>query len=54
MISGFNWDGGEKFFPDDGKLSDKGLTEGEIREKLGDAASDILDAKYHDGRYFRR
>ncbi len=54
MISGFNWDGEEKFFPDDGKQPDKGLTEEEIREKLGDAASDILDAKYHDSRYFRR
>ncbi len=52
LIAAFNWDGG-KIFPDDGKQSEKGLTVEEIREKLGEAASDILDAKYHDSRYYR-
>ncbi len=52
ILAGFNWDGGEEFFPEEGKRSGEGLTEQEIREKLGDAASDILDAKYHDSRYY--
>ncbi len=45
------WDG-EEIFTNDGKQSGQGLTEQQVREKLGDAASDILDAKYHDSRYY--